>query len=151
MEYRETWVQIPVLSVIAVHHCASHLTSLHLKCKIQKNHLPSQLWVERVLGRAMPRPVPGTRLAAWASSLTPAGCSALLGSWCSAAFFTSASDASRAQGTPGSLALLTRVPLPQYFAIPSARQSRRGANQGLRGQEPGSGAGKGAWVYRGLP
>lgn len=44
MEYRETWVQIPVLSVTAVHHCIGYLTSLHLKCKIQENHHSSQLW-----------------------------------------------------------------------------------------------------------
>lgn len=40
----ETWVQIPVLSVIAVYHSTGYLTSVHLKWKIRKNHLLSQLW-----------------------------------------------------------------------------------------------------------
>lgn len=44
VEYRETWVQIPVLSVVAVHRYVGYLTSLHHKCKIRKNLLPGQLW-----------------------------------------------------------------------------------------------------------
>lgn len=57
--------------VKAVHHCTGYLTSLCVKCKIWRNHLPGQLWKVNKLRDVL---CLANRGAAWVSGLRLAEC-----------------------------------------------------------------------------